>query len=148
MANRLARLLSRGSSRPEPAPSVVPTGDRGALALDTAAVGPPMLLPAVIFRQVLFDPTEFTPAWLKPRPAPAPEPLAASATTDHEAAPASTAPPAAAPPAAATAAEAKPVKRTRRATPAGSPSRAKSSSSADGTTTKRARRTKKAATDD
>ena len=31
-----------------------------------------MLLPAAIFRQVLFDPTEFTPAWLRSRPAPAP----------------------------------------------------------------------------
>jgi hypothetical protein len=64
------------------APSV-----HAALALDDAAIGPPLLLPAMIFRQVLFDPTEVVPAWLKARSAPAPTPAPApksmsSATTE------------------------------------------------------------------
>ena len=137
MANRLARLLSRRSSLPEPAPNPGPTGDRGALALDTAAVGPPMLLPAIIFRQVLFDPTEFTPAWLKPRPAPAPQPAATVAAT--------VAAPVAAD--AGSTEEPRPAKRTRRAKAADSPPRAKASSNPAGPTPKRARRTKDAASD-
>jgi len=39
------------------------------LDADDAAVGPPALLPAAIYRRLLFDATEFTPAWLTPRPA-------------------------------------------------------------------------------
>jgi hypothetical protein len=31
---------------------------------DAAPIGPPMLLPAMIYHQVLFDSTEFTPTWL------------------------------------------------------------------------------------
>jgi hypothetical protein len=145
VANRLARLFSRRSSRPEPPPSV-PAIDGGALALDTAAVGPPMLLPAVIFRQVLFDPTEFTPVWLKPRPAPEREPAGPAATTVDEPASAQAAPDDAP----------KPAKRVRRATtdgtpsrakPAASPSRPKASRSSTGTSTKRPRRSKDAASD-
>lgn len=36
---------------------------------EDAAVGPPALLPAAIYRRLLFDATEFTPAWLTRRPA-------------------------------------------------------------------------------
>jgi hypothetical protein len=49
----------------------------------------PVLLPAAIFRQVLFDSTEFPPAWLPPRPpgwapkaAPASAPTGELATAD------------------------------------------------------------------
>jgi hypothetical protein len=34
---------------------------------DLAPVGPPVLLPAAIVRQVLFDATELVPAWAMPR---------------------------------------------------------------------------------
>ena len=35
---------------------------------DAAPVGPLTLLPAMIYRQVLFDSTEITPAWARSRP--------------------------------------------------------------------------------
>lgn len=35
---------------------------------DLAPVGPPVLLPAAIIRQVLYEATELTPAWALPRP--------------------------------------------------------------------------------
>jgi hypothetical protein len=37
---------------------------------DVAPVGPPVLLPATIVSQVLFDATEITPVWARPRPGP------------------------------------------------------------------------------
>ena len=66
------RLLHLGRRRPEPErpPEVPVTVDIDALPLEATTVGAvPMLRPAAIFHQVLFDPTEYTPAWLKPRPA-------------------------------------------------------------------------------
>ena len=77
MASVLDRLLHLGRRRPEPdrPPADQRTVDIDALPLEGATSGPAsMLLPAAIFRQVLFDPTEFTPAWLRARPGPAPEP--------------------------------------------------------------------------
>jgi hypothetical protein len=41
---------------------------------DVAPEPPPELLPAAIFRQVLFDPAEFTPVWARPRQASAADP--------------------------------------------------------------------------
>jgi hypothetical protein len=38
---------------------------------DAAPVGPPVLLPASIIRQVLFDASELTPVWARSRPEPA-----------------------------------------------------------------------------
>jgi len=74
MANTLGRLLhlTRRQSR----------RDRSAadeLAVDGSAMaetpGPPrILLPAAIFRQVLFDPFEVTPIWARPRAASAHDP--------------------------------------------------------------------------
>jgi hypothetical protein len=58
---------------------------------DSAPVGPPLLLPTAIIRQILFEATELTPAWALPR-----------ATT-----PAAIVAPPSVP-------EAKPVQRTRR----------------------------------
>jgi hypothetical protein len=45
---------------------------------DLAPIGPPVLLPAAIVSQVLFDATELVPAWAKPRPEAVP------ATTPNE----------------------------------------------------------------
>ena len=43
----------------------------GVLAMAMAPLGPPPILrPAVIISQVLFDPAEFVPDWAKPRPKP------------------------------------------------------------------------------
>ena len=39
---------------------------------DAAPLGPPILLPASIIRQVLFDATELTPVWARPRREPEP----------------------------------------------------------------------------
>ena len=55
---------SRGQSALEAAP----------IDPDAAPVGPLTLLPAMIQRQVLFDVTEMTPAWLRSRPGPEREP--------------------------------------------------------------------------
>ena len=45
------------------------------LAMAMAPLGPPPVLrPAVIISQTLFDPAEFVPDWAKPRPKPASEP--------------------------------------------------------------------------
>ncbi len=52
---------------------------------DTAPIGPPVLLPASIIRQVLFDATELTPVWARPRPGP--ESVAAPAEAAALAAP-------------------------------------------------------------
>ena len=72
MAPAFNRLLHLGRRRPEPErpPEVPVTVDIDALPLEATTVGAvPMLRPAAIFHQVLFDPTEYTPAWLRPRPA-------------------------------------------------------------------------------
>ena len=77
MAPTLNWLLHLGRRQPEPdcPPAEPVTVDIDAMPLESAPVGPvPMLLPAAIFHQTLYDPTEFTPAWLRPRPAPGTEP--------------------------------------------------------------------------
>jgi hypothetical protein len=48
-------------------PSDAPAIDAEAVFED-APVGPPVLLPAMIYRQVLVDQTEVTPIWARPRP--------------------------------------------------------------------------------
>ena len=66
MPRGLGRLpfLGRRSTNAEPSPAAVgPPID-----LELAPVGPPVLLPSAIFRQVLFEATELVPAWAKPRP--------------------------------------------------------------------------------
>ena len=120
MANRLARLLgSRRRSEKESSPGAAPGVDSAAMALDAAAMEPaPILLPAAIFRQVLFDPTEFTPVWLRRRPAFDPVPANPPPSSSSAAA----APLAAEGPVAATPTEEpKPAKRTRRTKATGSP---------------------------
>jgi hypothetical protein len=47
---------------------------------DAAPIGPPILMPAAIIRQVLFDSTELIPVWARPRPAFEPALAAANAT--------------------------------------------------------------------
>jgi len=67
--------------------------DGDAMPLEGATLGPPpVLLPAAIFRELLYDPTEFTPVWLRPRPAPEPNPASSSSPTVDESAVASAAP--------------------------------------------------------
>ena len=61
----LARRGSKGDGQ-DNRPAVAAADD---LTRDDAAVGPPALLPKAIYRRVLFDATEFTPAWLTRRPA-------------------------------------------------------------------------------
>jgi hypothetical protein len=87
MAPTLNRLLHLGRRRPEPdrPPEEPVTVDIDALPLEGATVGTvPMLRPAAIFHQVLFDPTEFTPAWLQPRPAAATGTPGPSDPIDHQ----------------------------------------------------------------
>ena len=86
--------------------------DASALALEGAALGPPpQLVPAAIFREVLYDPEELTPVWAKPRaapeadPVPSPDPVT-EATTVAAAAPTD---------------EPKPAKRARRPKATGTP---------------------------
>jgi hypothetical protein len=50
---------------------------------DRAPVGPPVLLPASIVRQVLFDATELTPVWARPRPGPEPVAIPAEPVVVH-----------------------------------------------------------------
>ena len=65
MPRGLGRLpfLGRRSTSAEPSPAAV----RLAIDLDLAPVGPPVLLPSAIFRQVLFEATELVPTWAMPR---------------------------------------------------------------------------------
>ena len=59
----LGRLSTLGERSPNSeAPAV-----RAPVDPDLAPVGPPVLLPAAIVRQVLFDATELVPAWAMPR---------------------------------------------------------------------------------
>jgi hypothetical protein len=51
---------------------------------DKAPVGPPVLLPASIVRQVLFDATELTPVWARPRSDPEPVAVHAEAVVPTE----------------------------------------------------------------
>jgi hypothetical protein len=70
----------------------------------------PVLRPAAIFQQVLYDPAESSPVWARPRPAPTPV-SASSPTPLHNAAVADSSP----------TIDPKPAKRTRRPK-AGAPS--------------------------
>ena len=70
----LGRLSTLGERSPNSeAPAV-----RAPIDPDLAPVGPPVLLPAAIIRQVLFDATELVPAWAMQRAE------AAQATTPKE----------------------------------------------------------------
>ena len=71
-------LLGRLSTRAERSPSGVAAMVRPPIDPDLAPIGPPVLLPAAIVSQVLFDATELVPAWAKPRPEAVP------ATTPNE----------------------------------------------------------------
>jgi hypothetical protein len=77
------RLLNLAQRRPgrDPSPADGPA-DTAAVALEDGPSGPlPVLRPAAIFRQLLFDPVEAAPAWARSRPAPAPDAAVASGQT-------------------------------------------------------------------
>ena len=65
----LGRLpfLGRRSRRAESSPSDRAAAVRPPIDLELAPVGPPVLLPSAIFRQVLFEATEHIPTWAMPR---------------------------------------------------------------------------------
>src|SRR5258706_16378827 len=60
-------FLGRLSTLGERSPNSEPAEVRAPIDPDLAPVGPPVLLPAAIIRQVLFDATELVPAWAMPR---------------------------------------------------------------------------------
>jgi hypothetical protein len=72
MPRRLGRLpfLGRRSARGEPSPGDDAAAVGQPVDLDLKPVGPPVLLPSAIFRQVLFDATELVPTWAMPRAEP------------------------------------------------------------------------------
>jgi hypothetical protein len=106
-------FLTRRSSADQPAsePALI---RRGPADPDAVPVGPPILLPASIVRQVLFDGNELTPAWARPRSTP--EPAAATAAEPADPEPAASTSAVADPPA-----EQAARKRTRRAPAGGMP---------------------------
>ncbi|HEV8544756.1 MAG TPA: hypothetical protein VGQ64_00555 [Candidatus Limnocylindrales bacterium] len=113
MAKALGGLLVRFGRRrthAEGPPDDAPAVDADAMALESAPVGPPILVPAAIFRQLLFDAAELTPAWARPRPAPVPDPEGSSGPIVDKPVVAKVAPTDAP----------KPTKRTRRPKPNGS----------------------------
>jgi hypothetical protein len=61
-------FIGRLSTPAERSPSKEPAAVRAPIDPELAPVGPPVLLPAAIIRQVLFDATELVPAWAMPRP--------------------------------------------------------------------------------
>jgi hypothetical protein len=63
-------------------PSDAPAVDDAPIDPDSAPLGPPILLPATIFRQVLVDETELTPAWARPRVAAASATRSTASTAD------------------------------------------------------------------
>lgn len=98
-------LFGRRRSRRDRSPGEGLAVDATAMALEAATLGPPPVLqPAAIFRQVLFDPAEIMPAWARPRPAPAPDPASSAGQMVDETAVADAAP----------TDDSKPTKRTRR----------------------------------
>jgi hypothetical protein len=110
---RLVRLLTRRSA-PRETPAAVEPGVVHEEAVEAAVLEPPPVLrPAAIFHQVLVNPAEFVPAWLRSRPA-APAPASADAPkpapTEHEILAGT-----------ATTDEPKPAKRTRQRKANGSP---------------------------
>src|SRR6266550_6169881 len=60
-------FLGRLSTRAERSPNGEPPAVRAPIDPELAPVGPPVLLPAAIVRQVLFDATELVPVWAMPR---------------------------------------------------------------------------------
>jgi hypothetical protein len=60
-------LLGRLSTRAERSPSTVPAAVRAPIDPDLAPLGPPVLLPRAIIRQVLFDGLQLVPTWAMPR---------------------------------------------------------------------------------
>jgi hypothetical protein len=120
VGNTIARLFpfARRSSRggasrtgdsPERRHSVAADDDPA--AQDGTELGPPPVLrPAAIFRQLLYDPAELTPVWARPRAVAAPEPptapIPATAPTPATVEPGD--------PPRATLDQPKPAKRTRR----------------------------------
>ena len=71
-------FLGRLSTRAERPPNSEQPAVRAPIDPELAPVGPPVLLPAAIVRQVLFDATELVPVWAMPRPE------ASLATTPNE----------------------------------------------------------------
>ena len=63
-------FLGRRSTRAESSPSDEAAANRAPIDLDLAPLGPPVLLPSAIVRQVLLDATELVPAWAMPRDKP------------------------------------------------------------------------------
>ena len=70
----LGRLpfLGRLSTRAERSPGSETAAVRAPIDPDLAPVGPPVLLPNTIVRQVLIDATQLVPAWAMPRAEAAP----------------------------------------------------------------------------
>jgi hypothetical protein len=118
----LIRRRPRPDGMPKAALALAGGGDTvamggGVLAMAMAPLGPPPVLrPALIISQVLFDPAEFVPDWAKPRPKHAAEPPGETDTASDEATvltgPSDPAPE-----------DAKPASRQRRAKPAAAPRR-------------------------
>jgi hypothetical protein len=77
---RLLKLTQRRPGR-DRSPADGPAVDVTAIALDEPLGPPPVLRPAAIFRQLLFDPAESAPVWARPRSAPAPDVAVASGQT-------------------------------------------------------------------
>jgi hypothetical protein len=63
-------FLGRRSKLAEPSLSDGAAANRAPIDLDLAPLGPPVLLPSAIVRQVLLDATELVPAWAMPRAEP------------------------------------------------------------------------------
>jgi hypothetical protein len=87
MSRVFQRLLHVGRHRPDRSPSSTGRGTvDGAVGTleDELPEPPPILQPAAIFRQYLYDPAEYTPEWARPRPKP--EAAAAPAAPAPEAA--------------------------------------------------------------
>ncbi len=81
MVRKLGRLPFLRRQRVS-APSDAPAVDFAPVDPDSAPLGPPILLPATIFRQVLVDGTELTPVWARPRAAAASPARSTAATAD------------------------------------------------------------------
>jgi hypothetical protein len=60
-------FIGRRSTRAEQSPSDGAAAVRSPIDLELAPVGPPVLLPSAIFRQVLLEATELVPTWAMPR---------------------------------------------------------------------------------
>jgi hypothetical protein len=81
MVRKLGRLPFLRRQRVS-APSDEPAVDFAPVDPDSAPLGPPILLPATIFSQVLVHGTELTPVWARPRAATASPAQSAAATAD------------------------------------------------------------------